>query len=168
MASRVEIHSRGLYKRLDDLAGLPRSNKYRGFRDRIRNMILAGHSEAMLAGLDVNSRPFAPLNRGIPLTRAQIKKRGGDGPPLVPRRSRSRFITNFRAAWSQVGESRWELSMYFEDIESKKGYPFAIAHLVGVPSRNLPRRIAGGIRRATWAKVDRAHYQFLDEVTRPD
>ena len=76
-----------------------------------------------------------------------------DGPALAPRKQFSRVITNLLTDFddSEAKDGRWTVWGYWDEVVSKKGYPFLIAHFEGqnhLPVRDLRGLRPVGVRRA--------------------
>ena len=117
----------------------------------IRQIIVEGNEAGLLAGLDVDGKPFAPL-----ADKTYEDRRGGLGPPLSPRFSGSRLIDRFKV-----------------EVEPIEGGGFSIkGSWPGVPevelfrtgTRNMPARNPVGIRPETRAKIQVAVERFAERL----
>lgn len=93
---------------------------------------------------------------GDNLSAAEYRK--ATGPPLAPRREKSRVVANMVTSWSKLGPGRWEVVAGWADIFSRKGRPFLHAHLTGWKFKHfeLKQRDLRGVRPAGVAKLKRA------------
>jgi hypothetical protein len=69
----------------------------------LKGLMIRENLEARVAGLDNDGQPPAPLRGGRPPTQAEIRDRGGTGPPLAPRGAGSRVVTEFEVQIVPVG-----------------------------------------------------------------
>lgn len=94
---------------LDDLIGYLEEVRRRSadpspLARAIGDILVAENTRARLAGLDAEGQELAPLRGGRALTTAEIRQRGGSGPPLLPRGMASRAISDFEVAIIPSGE----------------------------------------------------------------
>lgn len=73
------------------------------------------------------------------------------GPPLAPRKGFSRVITNLRTKYGRVSARVWRAIGYWDEVVSKEGVPFLIAHFEGLRTgrkgaTKLPKRDLRGVR----------------------
>jgi hypothetical protein len=126
----------------------------------------------VMAGVDKDGVPLAPVTyrpRGAPkrhlrrkvgaynpgaagnLTSAEYRRLGG--PPLAPRGTASRVITNLLTGYEgpPTGAPTWAAIGYWEGVVSVKGNPFLRYHFTG--TAKLPRRDLRGLRPAGRTKA---------------
>jgi hypothetical protein len=128
--------------------------------------------QGVMAGIDKDGVPMAPVTyrpKGPPARHARRKVGafnpgvGGNlssseyrrlgGPPLAPRGTGSRVITNLLTGYEgpPTGAPTWAAIGYWEGVVSPKGNPFLRHHFTG--AGRLPRRDLRGLRPAGRAKA---------------
>jgi hypothetical protein len=87
---------------------------------------------------------FGPSAAGLHnnLTSAEYRRLGG--PPLAPRGSASRVITNLKTGYQRPAKGVWEAFGYWDEVVSTRGVPFLGFHFDG--AGKLPRRDLRGVR----------------------
>lgn len=106
----------------------------------LRQAIIEGNEQGLLAGLDKDGVPFAPLKEST------IKRgRGGFGPPLSPRYSASQLVDRLRVDIEPGGAA---------GVRVKASWP-GVTHLKyhKTGTRNMARRNPAGIRPGTRARI---------------
>lgn len=164
----VEDNRRGVLAGLDKDGNPLAPTTYRGS--------LAGKARARAAGKGfgtVNTPAFKGFDGGAGpilangnLTAAEYKRL--DGPPLAPRRERSRVITNLRTRHQWDGQTL-QVQGAWLDVVSAKGVPFLAAHFEGLATgrgrrTKLPIRDLRGVRpwgRQRAREVVRAWVRWL-------
>jgi hypothetical protein len=146
--------------------GRPGSRAQNACKGDLFKIIQADHVDKMTRGVDRYGKPRAPLAAST-----LANKRRGPGPSLIPRGSRSRFITNFVLAWEEIGGTGVSVLVgKFVNIVNKKGQSFAQYHLTGATRRGtkwvLPKRDVSGITPKGWAAVERRHAQLPADILR--
>jgi hypothetical protein len=149
----------------------------------------------VLAGLDKDGKPMVPVTyRPAPygkLGKVRKRGRGGynagvagnlssreyrllDGPPLAPRGTNSRVITNLKTRYGRTGplDMLWEAIGYWDDVVSRKGERFLHYHFDGATgggrSRTvtLPQRDLRGVRPEGRRKAMEALRAWMIDVIR--
>jgi hypothetical protein len=139
----------------------PKGPIFRRFRKDLARIAKAEYKDMLLVqGVDRYGQIRAPL------AKATLKRRGGKGPSLVPKKQQSRFWTNVEFDW-RYDRTAYYLFMRWRDILSKKGQPFAQFHLTGARKGNwvLPRRDVGGVPPRGWPKLRARLAQLVADVT---
>jgi hypothetical protein len=136
-------------------------------------IIEADNRQGIMAGTDkdgvpmraVTYRPQGPpkrfakrkvgaFNPGTGGNLSSVEYRRLGGPPLAPRGTASRVITNLHTGSGRESDTRWYVIGYWEDVVSSGGVPFLIAHFEGrtITTKRavikLPRRDLRGLRPA--------------------
>jgi hypothetical protein len=140
------------YRRLADL---------RPLAERIGEIMKRDVYVSRLLGIDPNTgQDLAPLNRGEPLTPAMIARRGGDGPPLAPRRNESRVFELFEVDVDTTPSRAIVTGGW-------PGIPWLAFHLPGPEhSGRLPVRDIVGVREESDRRVlDESRAYFAGETT---
>jgi hypothetical protein len=97
-------------------------------------------------------RKVGAFNPGVGGNLSSSEYRRLGGPPLAPRGTGSRVITNLLTGKEgQPGDTQWAAIGYWEGVVSPKGNPFLIHHFTG--AGRLPRRDLRGLRPAGRAKA---------------
>lgn len=104
----------------------------------VRTILIDGNRERSLAGTDVNGVPFAPVKPSTML------RRGGDGPPLAPRRAGSREVTGYVVEIRTGGGS-------LTFTGSWPDQPWMEYHHTGTP--RMPKRDPYGFREQDLERV---------------
>jgi hypothetical protein len=132
-------------------------------------IIESDNRQGVMAGIDKDGVPMAPVTyrpRGAPkrhlrrkvgaynpgvggnLSSSEYRRLGG--PPLAPRGTGSRVITNLLTGHGREGD-QWYALGYWEGVVSPKGNPFLRYHFTG--AGRLPRRDLRGLRPTGRAKA---------------
>jgi len=77
---------------------LARARDIRPIEPMVRHVLTTGKRDQLLAGVDSLGRKFAPLKRST------LKRRKGNGPPLIPGRTSSRMISRYRIVFEGRGD----------------------------------------------------------------
>lgn len=111
----------------------------------LREAIIEGNEQGLLAGLDKDGVPFAPLKEST------IKRgRGGFGPPLSPRYSASQLVDRLRVDIEPGGEAGVRVKASWPGVTHLK------YHKTGYLARDgsrVPPRNPAGIRPGTRARI---------------
>jgi hypothetical protein len=132
-------------------------------------IIEADNRQGVMAGIDKDGVPMAPVtyrpkgppkrhlrrkvgayNPGVGGNLSSSEYRRLGGPPLAPRGTGSRVITNLLTGHGREGD-HWYALGYWEGVVSPKGNPFLRYHFTG--TAKLPRRDLRGLRPAGRAKA---------------
>ncbi|WP_422929040.1 hypothetical protein [Singulisphaera sp. PoT] len=108
---------------------------------RLQNIFIESNRDRSTQGVDRDDVEFAPLNWGQPLTPKEYRKRGGMGPPLLPRGEASREISDF-AVEIQIGLFNLEVRGHWPNS------PWMNYHVSGFTSRggnSVPARNPAGL-----------------------
>jgi hypothetical protein len=135
-------------------------------------IIEADNRQGVMAGIDKDGVPMAPVtyrpkgppkrhlrrkvgayNPGVGGNLSSSEYRRLGGPPLAPRGTGSRVITNLLTGYEgpPTGAPMWAAIGYWEGVVSPKGNPFLRYHFTG--AGRLPRRDLRGLRPAGRAKA---------------
>jgi hypothetical protein len=123
----------------------------RPLAERIKQIIVEGNEQGLLAGLDADGKPFAPLADDT-----YARGRGGLGPALSPRFSASRFIDRFVVTIVPIPGGGLSIRA------SWPGVPEVEFHRTG--TRHMPARNPVGIRPETTVKIQRAIDDFAQSL----
>jgi hypothetical protein len=155
----------------------------------------ADNRRGVMAGLDKDGNPMVPVTyrpapygklgkvrrrgRGAynPGTRGNLSSRQYrllDGPPLAPRGTNSRVVTNLKTRYGRSGPLGllWEATGYWDDVVDKNGQPFLHYHFDGASGGGrrknvtLPRRDLRGIRPEGRDRAKRALRAWIIDVIR--
>lgn len=107
----------------------------------LKEAIVQGNREGLLAGTDGDGVPFAPLK---PST--YKRGRGGLGPPLIPRYNASQLIDRFRVEIQPGGVEGVRLKATWPGVPQLKYFKTGTKHMA--------RRNPSGIRPATRKKIE--------------
>lgn len=102
---------------------------------------------------DRGYKGFGPMASGLHGNLSSSEYRKLDGPPLAPRRTNSRVITNLRFERGRNG-SVWWVEAFWQDVVSTSGISFLPYHFLGLG--RLPVRNLAGIRPEGRAKAQRS------------
>ena len=122
----------------------------------IRQIVIDDNLIARTVGVDGDGLGMIPLR---PMTPGQIRRRGGDGPPLAPQGSASRIVTDFQVEAVPVSAGSYLV------VGSWPSLPFLIFHAEG--SGRLPVRDVFGLRLQAVEAIDGAAGEFAADVVRP-
>lgn len=139
---------------LETYRNLPRSDAYAANLRECREIVVADHKATLLAGLNSDGQPTAPLSFN---TR---RSRKGSGPPRVPHGENSRLIRNFdtllyKAEDDGGGGTVWVLE------QRLLGSAAAFAGYFQVNTRYMPARPWMGVSPVGWQKLLEARQRFL-------
>lgn len=130
MPARVDWQNRGaIGERISELSR--RVSNLAPLVEPVRRILIDGNRERSLAGTDVNGVPFAPVKPSTML------RRGGDGPPLAPRRAGSREVTGYHVD-VRTGDGSLTFTASWPD------QPWMEYHHTGTP--RMPKRDPYGFR----------------------
>jgi hypothetical protein len=121
----------------------------------LKDLMLRENLEARLAGVDKDGQALAPLRHGRPLTPAEIRDRGGDGPPLAPRGAGSRVVTEFEVDIIPVGNGDIIIQGSWPRI------PWLALHSIGAGRLPVRDIISDPIRPDMLADVLHAHAERI-------
>jgi hypothetical protein len=112
---------------------------------------------------------FGPHAAGLNnnLTKAEYERL--NGPPLAPRGTFSRVITNLKTRFGKLSETRWEAVGYWDEVVTAKGRKFLHYHFEGWPlGKNGPtkRRDLRGVRPDGMAKARHAAVAWMRDAIR--
>jgi hypothetical protein len=123
----------------------------------IKQAIVEGNREGLLAGTDAGGAPMAELKEST--VRERVRREGGFGPPTIPRNTSSQLIDRFRAEIEPAGEG-------FRIRAGWIGVPQVKYFKTG--TRNMVARNPVGIRPATRQKINELVAAFKRKlVARP-
>jgi hypothetical protein len=126
----------------------------RPLAERIRQIIIDGNEQGLLAGLDADGVPFAELREST--IEGRVRREGGFGPPLVPRNSASRLIDGFRVVVEPTSDGGFSIR------GSWPGVPQVEFFRTG--TKNMVRRNPVGIRPETSEKIQAAIDEFASSL----
>lgn len=98
---------------------------------RLKRIYTEGKKEHLLLGNDANGRPFTPLAKST-----LANKKRFSGPPLVPRYSSSRVISQYTVAFKRLPGT----------LQVIAGWPMEWIRYHREGGKHLPRRDPGGFR----------------------
>lgn len=167
---------KAIQERLNRLANLT-DEAVAPLLDELRDIVTEDNRKGVLAGRDKSDQPMPEtkyrLNR-VSRTRARTRKQGfgmtrfglqGDnltsaeyrtltGPPLAPRRDRSRVIANFVTRAGKSGQGRYFVEWGWANVVNAKGQTFLQYHFDG--KGRLPKRDLRGVRPWGQERMKRA------------
>ena len=133
-----------LKDRLSDIAR--RCGDLSPLREPVRKILVEGNKARALAGVDAQGRPFAPL------AASTLARRRGSGPPLAPRGTQSRVVTQY-VVNVQAGVGRLSFTGAWPSVH------FMEFHATG--TRYMPKRDPYGFRQVD---LDRIRPMLADYV----
>jgi hypothetical protein len=106
----------------------------------LKEAIVEGNREGLLAGLDADGVPMAELKEST------IRRgRGGFGPPTIPRYSGSQLIDRFRAEIQPTAEGGVRIKANWDGVPQVQFFKTG--------TRDMARRNPAGIRPATRERI---------------
>ena len=122
----------------------------RPLAETIRQIIIDGNREGLLAGLDANGNPFAELRPST--IEGRVRSEGGFGPPTVPRFSSSRLINDFKVDIEMTVDGGFVINGGWPGVPQ--------VELFRTGTRNMAARNPVGIRPETHGKIEQAIADF--------
>jgi hypothetical protein len=118
--------------------------KAKGTTPAQRNVANARLRKSSFAG-------FGPHAAGLHNNLTSGEYRRLAGPPLAPRGASSRVITNLLTGYQRTAAATWEAYGYWNEVVSRAGVPFLMAHFTGAETGRghrlkLKRRDLRGVR----------------------
>jgi hypothetical protein len=117
----------------------------------LKEVIVEGNREGLLAGLDADGVPMAELKEST------IKRgRGGFGPPTIPRYSASQLIDRFRAEIGPTANGGVRIKAYWDGVPQVQFFKTG--------TRDMARRNPSGIRPATRERIGEIIADFKKQL----
>ena len=118
---------------------------------RVAGIIKEDNESSLLAGLDRHGDPMPTTIRELT---PSLSARLGDGPPLSPKRTGSRSISDFETEVNRISETQVYITGRWPNT------PFFIYHAEGRAPGGITRDIIG-IRESTYDRISEEARQFV-------
>jgi hypothetical protein len=119
----------------------------RPLAETVRQIIVDGNEQGLMAGLDADGVPFAELK-----DRTYEARRGGMGPPLIPRFSASQLIDRFRVVVETTSDGGFIIRGSWPGVPQVEFFRTGTVHMA--------KRNPVGIRPETRARIQQAVADF--------